>query len=416
MYFSQLAIQTQRDTPAHARTAGFALLVRAGYLTRDGQVLPLGKRVLENLHTHWDGMRTRFGTSPEWSKAFLTGLALRVISSSTADECYFRIHTGADEMMFCAGCGYASRREFARTRKKALPAEAPLPIEQVATPECITIDALAAFLQMPKEKTAKALMYTRPSDGRFVFMIVRGDMQLSEAKLRQHIGEIRPSTAAEIAAAGAVAGYASPIGIRDALVVVDDLIPLSPNLAAGANLSGFHLKNVNHPRDFQAHLVADVVLPRGGDACFECGTPLELSAVETILPGSETRLPGADAGEKLLFLLAETYHDEKGLTLPKAIAPFDIYLMNVPGKVIDTSLEAGNIYARLQADGFSVLYDDRQERAGVKFNDADLIGCPIRITVGERGLQQGMVELKARGASENQQVALADLVDALRSQ
>lgn len=409
MLFSQLNIQTQRDNPAGARTAGFAMLVRAGYITRDGQPLELAKLVLQNLRQRWNDLSGKFDPSPGLTKSYLSGLGLIVISSRTADEFFFPISTGADEILTCPACGYASRRELASARKKAFSDEAPLAVEQVATPDCSTIESLATLLHIPKEKTAKALMYTRLSDGKFVFIIVRGDMQLSEAKLRQHIGEVRPATATEIVGAGAVAGYASPIGIRDALIVVDDLIPHSPNLAAGANITGFHLKNVNYPRDFQAELVADVTLPRNGDACPECGAPLELRAAETLASAGEIRF------ESLLLPLAETHLDDKGLTLPRGVAPFDVYLMNVPGKTMDTSLGAGNIYTRLKAAGVAVLYDDRPERAGVKFNDADLIGCPVRVTVGERTLQNDMAEIKPRRAAESRQVALAEILNEIAS-
>ena len=404
MRFSQLAIQTQRDNPANARTTGFALLARAGYITRDGQPLELARLVLENARKHYEALAGRFDPSPELAKAFLFGLGLRVIPSSAGDEFFFPIASGADEILSCAACGYAARRETAELGKKAFSAEAALPVEKVHTPDCSTIESLAAFLHIPKEKTAKALMVTRLSDGKFVFIVVRGDMQLSEAKLRQRIGEARPATAEEIAASGAVAGYASPIGLRDALVVVDDLVPRSPNLAAGANESGFHLKNVNFPRDFQADLVADVILARAGDSCPECTAPMELRLAETLSTGSDIRF------DRLLLPLAESHHDEKGLTLPRSIAPFDVYLMNVPGKQMDTALEAENVYTALKAAGIPVLYDDRDERAGVKFADADLIGCPIRITIGERNLQNGMAELKGRSENENQLAALGEIV------
>jgi prolyl-tRNA synthetase len=409
MHFSQLSIQTQRDNPANARTPGFAFLVRAGYLTREGQPLELGRLVLENVRKHYEEMVGKFDPSPALTSSFFLGMGLRVVLSSTADESYFPTMAGADEILLCSACGYASRRENSDLRKKPVAAEDMLPIEKVHTPDCSTIESLANFLQIPREKTAKALMYTRLSDGGFVFIMVRGDMQLSEAKLRQHIGDVRPATEGEIAAAGAVAGYASPIGLHDVLVVVDDMLPHSPNLVAGANEAGYHLKNVNTPRDFQADLVVDVILPRDGDACPECDDPLELRAAEML---------SSEAGihfDKLLLFLAEAHHDDKGLTLPKSVAPFDVYLMNVPGKLLDTAAEAETLYTRLQAAGISVLYDDRDERAGVKFNDADLIGCPLRITVGERGLQNGMVEWKERKGAENQLISLADVVDVIKN-
>ena len=113
--------------------------------------------------------------------------------------------------------------------------------------------------------------------------------------------------------------------------------------------------------------------------------------------------------ENILSALAETHHDDKGLALPKSAAPFDVYLMHVPGKTMDTRAEAEKIYSELQAAGVPVLFDDRDERAGVKFNDADLIGCPVRITVGERGLQNGMVEVKKRWATQAESVPVGDI-------
>jgi prolyl-tRNA synthetase len=298
---------------------------------------------------------------------------------------------------------------LAQFRKTPLPPEEELPLEKILTPDCHTIEALANFLNIPKEKTAKALMYTRFNDNRFIFVVVRGDMQLSEAKLKQHLGEVRPATADEIERSGAVAGYASPVGLKDALIVVDDLIPQSQNLVAGANESGYHLQNTNYGRDYSAEIIEDFIQAKAGDTCMNCGA--FLSVVDTVILATRKnyRL------ENILLALAETYHDSKGLTLPHSATPFDVYLMQVPGKELDTRAKAEEIYDSLQNAGISVLFDDRQERAGVKFNDADLIGLPIRITVGEKGLKEGMVELKQRKEKENQLVPLDEVVEKTES-
>src|SRR6185503_7011418 len=161
-------------------------------------------------------------------------------------------------------------------------------------------------LSIPKEKTAKALMYTRSADNKFVFVVVRGDMQLSEAKLKQQVGDIRAATAEEIVSGGAVAGYASAIGLKAALVVVDDLIPRSQNLVAGANESGYHLKNTNYERDYSAEIVADLIQAKAGDACFNCGNPL------SILSAVMLEVDKTYDFENILLALAETYHDDKG--------------------------------------------------------------------------------------------------------
>jgi len=392
MKYTDLSIQTQREAPNNARTQGFAFLVRAGYVTRENQPTTLGEQALKHLE--------KLSTTLEDS--FFSALDIPVIRNE--GETFFPLKTGALEVIHCPACGYTARSEIARFAKSASPAEEALPTERVATPECHTIEDLANFLDIPKEKTAKALLFTRPFDGKFVFAMVRGDMQLSEAKLKGQVGEVKPATPEEIAASGAVAGYASPIGLKDALIIVDDLIPNSPNLVAGANETGYHLKNVNYGRDYSAEIVVDLVQAEAGSACVNCGKLL--SAVSADLLASK----GVYHFDKILHALAESHYDDKGLTLPHPAAPFDVYLMHVPGKTMDTKSPAAELYESLQKAGIAVLFDDRDERAGVKFNDADLIGSPVRVTVGERGLQNNSVEVKERTSQENQAILQADIV------
>ncbi len=393
MKYTDLKIQTQREAPNNARTEGFAFLARAGYLTRENQTLPLGRQTFSRLQN--------LSTNP----SFLFHLSLPLLNNE--HETYFPLSTGNVEIAQCASCRYTSRLEIAQFKKTALPREDELPLEKVLTPDCNTIEALANFLSVPKEKTAKALMFTRIADGQFIFIVVRGDMQLSETKLKNLVGEVRAATGEEISAAGAVAGYASPIGLKNAVIVVDDLIAHSQNLVAGANDAGYHFKNTNYPRDYSAEIVADVTQSKAGDPCPVCDNPLATFNALHLATRSEFNF------ENILLTLAETYHDEKGLTLPKSAAPFDVYLMHVPGKQMNTHAEAEKIYAQLQNAGISVLFDDRDERAGVKFNDADLIGCPIRVTVGEKALQNGMVELKPRKEKENKLVPLEKIIEEL---
>ncbi len=396
MKYRDLHIQTQREFPNNARTEGFGWLVRAGYLTRENELTPLGEFTVNHL-------RDLFKDS-----SFLLHLSSFFPILNSTDETFFQISTGDIEVIHCPACGYAARKELALFQKAVFSTEEPLPAEKVSTPECHTIEALAAYLNIPREKTAKAMMFIRVADGKFVFVVIRGDMTLSEIKLKNAVGEVRLATAEEISKAGAAAGYASPVGLRDALIVVDDLIPRSPNLVAGANEAGCHLLNTNCGRDYQPEIVADLALADAGHACAMCGSPLE--KVGSILLKDK----GGFHFENMLLALAESHHDDRGLTLPKSAAPFDAYLMHVPGKTMDTRAEAEKIYNELHAAGIAVLFDDRDERAGVKFNDADLIGCPVRVTVGERGLQNGMVEVKARKAGESQSILCSDLISSIK--
>lgn len=394
MKYRDLHIQTQRDAPNNARTEGFAFLVRAGYLTREHVLTQLGEYAVNHLR------------AVASKTAFPGNFLLPAIGND--NESFFPIAAGDIEVAYCSNCRYTERRELAEFAKTAA-AEEELPLEKVLTPDCPTIEALANFLGISRRQTAKALMYMRVMDNKFVFILVRGDMQLSEAKLRNYVGEVRPATSKEIETAGAVAGYASPIGLKDALIVVDDLIPRSQNLVAGANESGYHLMNTNYGRDYSADIVEDVVQAMDGEACRNCGAPLSVVAAIHLATRAEY-----DFGN-ILLALAETHHDARGLTLPHPASAFDVYLMHVPGRELDTRARAADIYADLQHNGISVLFDDRDERAGVKFNDADLIGCPLRLTVGEKALLGGMVELKTRNGKENQLIPADTIIEQIKS-
>ena len=389
MKFRDLQIQTQRESPNNARTQGFSLLVRAGYLTRENMLTALGAAALDHLRR----------VAPE---------VLKLLPAIGTDkEMYFPIASGDLEVAYCSQCKYTEPLELARFTKVAEATDAPLlPLEKIATPDCNTIDALSNLLGIPKEKTAKAMMHTRISDGKLIFSVIRGDMQLSDTKLKSQVGDARLAMPDEIIGGGAVPGYASPIGLKDALIIVDDLIPESRNLVSGANEMGYHLLNTNYGRDYSAEIVTDLTQAKAGDPCVECGNPLEvLSAMEL----TNNNFPN------ILLALAETFHDENGLNLPHPAAPFDVYLLQISGKELDTRSSAEDIYTSLNSVGISVLFDERDERAGVKFNDADLIGCPIRITVGERGLKEGMVELKLRNQKESKLISIREVAEKIRS-
>jgi prolyl-tRNA synthetase len=338
---------------------------------------------------------------------------------------------GEDTLLLCDQCGYAANRQIARFRKPAAEAEDPLPTEKVQTPHVNTIEALAQFLGVPKARTAKAVfMVATVQEGegqvdRFVFALVRGDMEVNETKLANAVKakELRPAREEEIRAVGAVPGYASPVGLKDVLIVVDDAVASSPNLVGGANEEGYHTRNLNLGRDYTASVVADIAAAGEGDACPNCGAALRTSrGVEvgnifklgtrytdalgaTFLDKDGQAKPvimgsyGIGSG-RLLACVAEHHRDADGLRWPISVAPYHVHLVLLPDAGGNTAAVADQLYADLQAVGLEVLYDDRDERPGVKFKDADLMGMPLRVTVSERSLKQGGIELKRRDSDE----------------
>ncbi len=373
------------------------------------------------------------GLLADWAAALpLDALDLLEAETLTGRGGLFPHPLGTETVLTCPDCGYAAHRAAARRGKPRPAEEAPRPLETVSTPGCHTIADLCAFLDIPPARTAKAVFLTMRRDGQeqVVFAVVRGDMALNEARLAHLLGaeSLRPATEAEIRALGAEPGYASPVGLEGALVVVDDLIPHAPNLTAGGNAPDVHLRNVNYGRDFRAELVADLALAEAGDPCPRCGAPLAAQtgfwlwqldaprALETRYSDAEGRPQPVhhaalqmDLG-RLAGALAERFHDADGLRWPLGLAPFDVHLVWLPGRKLDTRTPAESLAEALSAAGWRVLLDDRQERPGVKFKDADLLGLPWRVTVGERALAQGQVEIKRRSDGERWSVPLEEAV------
>jgi prolyl-tRNA synthetase len=363
------------------------------------------------------------------------GSDVGMMGGSQAHEYMYLTPVGEDTLVLCDACGYAANRQVATFARPRPEGQVPLPLERVATPGAATIEALAGFLGVPASQTAKAMFMAaerEQPDGsvsvRPIVAIVRGDGELNETKLANAVEApaLRPMTPDEIAGIGAVPGYGSPIGTTGATVVVDELAAATPNLVAGANEEGYHVRNTNVGRDYAADVVADIAAARDGDPCANCAAPLRTTrgvevgnifklgtrysaaAGATFLGADGQPRPivmgsyGIGVG-RLLACAAEEHHDSRGLRLPASIAPAHVQLCALTGggtAGAQAGQTAGELYRQLTAQGTEVLYDDRGERPGVQFADADLIGLPVRVTVSERSLAAGGAEVKRRDQDE----------------
>lgn len=370
-----------------------------------------------------------------------------IMGGDVAHEFMYLVPIGEDTLLFCDACGYAANRQIARFSKPQPASEDLLPVEKVPTPHTSTIQALAELLQIPESRTAKAVfMVATIGEGddtrqQFIFAVVRGDMEVNETKLANALGarDLRPATEEEIKATGAVPGYASPIGLKTILVVVDDLIPGSPNLVAGANEDGFHVRNTNYGRDYSAQVVADIVAASEGDACPNCGAPMRsargvevgnifklgthftdaLGASFTDENGQSRSIIMGSYGigvGRLLACIAEEHHDEQGLVWPISVAPYPVHLIVLGSKTGEPERLAEQLYAELREAGIEPLFDDRIESPGVKFNDADLIGLPLRLTVAERSLKNGGVEFKRRSSPDRRIVPYPQVLNEVKAE
>jgi len=351
---------------------------------------------------------------------------------------------GEDTFMHCESCDYAANAERAEFRLPELepePLEDPVPL---ATPGCKTIADVADFAGVPTRKTLKVVFYTK-DDGEIVLVVIRGDLDVNETKLRNLLGgaTLEPALERDVRRVGAEPGYGSPVGLEvreslgdsGVLVIADPSIQYGSNFVAGANRDGYHLVGVNYPRDFAVTIMEDIAQAESGylcpacegilradsaielGHCFKLGTHYAESVGATYLDPEGEEHPivmgsyGIGVG-RLLAAVIEMHHDDYGIIWPPCLAPFDVYLLTL-GTDEETKRQAEAFCTELEAADLEVLFDDREESAGVKFTDADLIGCPVRATVSRRSLERGGAELKARWADEMVVVPLENLAEAV---
>ena len=359
------------------------------------------------------------------------------IGGKDSHEFMIVAESGEDEVIYCPSCQYTANADKAQSIKNKIEGGELLPLEEVSTPGAATIEQVSAFLKVPQSHTLKAVFYI--ADEELIFVVIRGDLEVNEVKLKNilHCIELRLATETEVIEAGIVAGAASPIGISGIKIIADDSITSGANFVAGANKPDTHFRNVNYPRDFRADLVADVAQARAGEGCPNCGG--KLSSIHGIEVGHIFKL-GTFISERLgasfidangvshpivmgsygiglgrlLAAAIEQNHDDKGIIWPMPIAPYHIYFcpLYLENPQVETTVE--NLYAEFEAQGLEVLFDDRKESPGVKFNDADLLGIPIRVTISLRTLETNSVEIKWRSEKESQIVPLDGITERLK--
>ena len=365
------------------------------------------------------------------------------IGGSNSHEFTALSEVGESEIAYCEKCSMAATTERAECVDAPADTEEMLPMEEVKTPGTKTIEAVADFLGMPQTKTIKALLFvTYDEEGNekeYVAAFVRGDRELNMTKLINALNI--PEHAIEFAdeakmsqKTGCVGGFTGPVGLHDCKVVVDSELTGLRNLCAGANKENYHVKNVNYGRDYKGDIVTDLKLLKEDDPCPVCGAPvkhargIEVGQVFKLGTKYSQAMNAVYKDEnqqdrlivmgcygigvtRTLSAIVEQHHDENGIIWPMSVAPYHVIITLVkPGDETQEAV-AEEIYSRLSDAGVEVLLDDRDERPGVKFKDADLLGIPVRITVGKRA-PEGVVEYKLRREAEKQEMSVSEAVAA----
>ncbi len=329
---------------------------------------------------------------------------------------------GESSIAYCTSCDYAASDEKAELKAIQAQEEEMLELEKVSTPDAHTIELVKDYLQIPIEKTIKAVAF-QDDDGQLILAFVRGDHEVNEIKIlnaAENALHLHMADEQAILEAGGCPGFMSPIGIKKGTtIIVDPTVMGMYNAVAGANERDVHYRNVNPKRDFKDVIVADIRMVKEGDPCPHCGAPLSMTrGIEVgqvfTLGTKYSQAMGAsfldeNGKEKPLVMgcygigvgrtmaaAIEQNNDKDGIIWPRAIAPFEIVVVIVNAKNEDQLSCGEKIYDELKSAGMDVLLDDRKERAGVKFKDCDLIGYPLRITVGPKTVEDNQIEIRNR--------------------
>lgn len=343
--------------------------------------------------------------------------------------------SGEEGVLFCDACGYAASNEIAAVLPQSGPSdEAMKEVEKVETPDCSSVEDVAKFLGVPTSQVVKTLCYQ--ADDQLALVLVRGDRQINEIKLQHVLDCLELQFASEeaVRSIGQEPGYLGPVGEKKVRIIADSEVPLMRNHVCGALQKGYHLLNVNPERDYRIDIVADIRLVQGGEPCPHCGAPLKeargievgqvfklrtkysstLGARFCDENGQEQDIVmgcyGIGVGRTMAAVIEQSY-DDKGIIWPLAIAPYQVVIVPVNDKDEALKEMAESLYQQLLAEKVEVVLDDRRERPGVKFNDADLLGYPIRITIGGKAKESGKLELKLRTESEAREIEIAQVKD-----
>ena len=341
--------------------------------------------------------------------------------------------TGECEVLFCNQCDYAANIEFVSREPEKAAMEESKPLEKVATPGAKTVEDVAQFLGVDRKQVIKTLCYQ--ADEELVLVLVRGDRQINEVKLQNALGCFTLAMVNDdvLQEKGYFRGSMGPVGSKDIRMVADLEVPYLSNAVCGANESGYHYIHVNPERDFKADIVADIRLVEAGEQCPHCNGHLEskrgievgqvfklytkysqsMEAYYTDETGEEKLAVmgcyGIGVGRTMAAVIEQS-HDENGIIWPMTIAPYHVVIIPVNDKEEILMRTAEELYDKFQKAGIETVFDDRKERPGVKFKDADLIGYPLKITIGKKGLERGVVELKRRDSEVMTEVPLSEIV------
>lgn len=348
--------------------------------------------------------------------------------------------SGEAEICYCSECDYAADTEKAELHVIEEPEEEALEKAMVETPDCKTIEDVCAFLKAPVTKSVKAVAYQ--SEKGLILCFVRGDHEVNEIKVMNACGvnEVEMAEPELLAANGTVGGYMGPCGIdtEKVMVVCDSTVMKMHNFCCGANKEGYHFTNVNPGRDFTPTHVADIRLMQEGDPCPRCGAKIKkargievgqvfklftkYSAAMNATFLDETGKPNVIymgcygiGVSRTMAAAVEQNNDKDGIIWPVQIAPYHVIVVPINIKDEDVKEKAFSIYENLKKAGVEVILDDRDERPGVKFKDADLIGYPLRVVIGKKGLEKGEIEVKARKTGEMKMLDANDYVDGIKA-
>jgi len=362
------------------------------------------------------------------------------IGGSFSHEFMVMADTGEDTIACCDTCGYAANIERAEIREAPAPAsrEPESALDPVATPGRKSVKEVASFLHTAPERLIKTLI-VMDGKGHAAAALVRGDHDLNEIKLKNHLGWTSIQMADEETVrkvTGGPSGFSGPVGLKGISVVADPAVKSMSNAVAGANRQDMHLCNVNVPRDFSPEIFKDIRIAKDGDGCLRCSGTLHLSRGIEVghvfkLGTKYSEAMGAtfldeDGKSKPMIMgcygigvgrtaaaAIEQNHDQNGICWPLPIAPFSVLVLPLNVKSEEVKRAAEKIYEELNLEGIDTLLDDRNERAGLKFKDADLIGIPLRVVIGDKGLKDGIVEIKQRKSGEVTKVSLASATESI---